>query len=434
METKIEKMDFKTKLVTGFNEFKKSLDSEYVDKARIEAMEVFNTLGFPARKDEEYRYTNIFPITNKNFEISLNKEIGQDDINKFLIKGLDSNLVVIVNGHYNKALSKIKSSEEEIFVSDINESLNKESVKNNFLKVADYRNDSFIALNTAYFTGGVFIEIKKELKLPITILNICGSPEIEVMSQSRIFIYANKKSSADIIEISETINDNYAFSNTVVEIVADEDSNISHLKIQNDGEKSYSFTHTSVIQKTSSVYDSYLASWGGNIIRNNLTSSLVGKHSECILRGIYFIDGKRLIDNHTKVEHTVPECHSNELYKGIITDEGWGVFNGKIIVDKNAQKTNAYQSNKNILLSDKAVINAKPQLEIYADDVKCSHGATTGQLNQEELFYLRSRGISMEEAKKLLLYAFLDGVLTEYKVGVVRDYLEEKLHEKLEDA
>jgi Fe-S cluster assembly protein SufD len=184
----------------------------------------------------------------------------------------------------------------------------------------------------------------------------------------------------------------------------------------------------------SSVFDSYVASWGGNITRNNLTAYMNGVHSECILRGLYYISGKSLIDNHTTVEHRVPECHSNELYKGIINDSGWGVFNGKIIVDKDAQKTNAYQSNKNILLSDDAVINAKPQLEINADDVKCSHGATTGQIDPEELFYLRSRGISLDEAKRLLLFAFLDGIITEYKNETVREYLEKKLHKKLDNG
>ncbi len=434
METNTVKTDLKSRLVLGFDDFKKNLNgyssSEY-NKVRNDALNRFDTLGFPTKHFEEYRYTNIYPVTTKDFEISYKQDIGEKTLGKYLIKGFESNLLVLVNGHYNESLSKILSPSDEIEISDIRDAIKNESINNNFLKIADYSNDPFIALNTAYFTGGIYINIKGDVKLPVMILNLCGDKDKEVLSQPRIFITANENTHADIIEKSETLCDNYVFSNTVTEIFSGKNSVLTHLRIQNDGTKAYTLSHTSVEQEESSVYDSYAASWGGSILRNNLTAYLNGKHSECILRGLYYIDGKSLIDNHTTVEHKVPECHSNELYKGIITDNGWGVFNGKIIVDKDAQKTNAYQSNKNILLSDTATINAKPQLEIYADDVKCSHGATTGQIDPEELFYLRSRGISLDTAKKMLQFAFLDGILTEYKDEKVRDYLEKILHKKL---
>ena len=436
MDINTEKTDLKSKLVLGFDDFRKSSDGfggEF-NKIRNDAINIFDSVGFPNRHSEEYRYTNIFPVTTKNFEISDIKDINEKTLGKFLIKGVKANLIVLVNGNYNNELSAVISPESEIEISDLRSAIKSGKTDRYFLKTADYSADPFVALNTAYFTDGIYINIKGDVEFPVMILNLCGNKNSEVLSQPRIFIHADECAHADIIEASGTLCDNYVFSNTVTEIRQEKNSVITHLKIQDDCDKAYVFSHTWIDLRESSVYDSYVASWGGNITRNNLTAYMNGVHSECILRGLYYISGKSLIDNHTTVEHRVPECLSNELYKGIINDNGWGVFNGKIIVDKDAQKTNAYQSNKNILLSDDAVINAKPQLEINADDVKCSHGATTGQIDPEELFYLRSRGISLEEAKRLLLFAFLDGIITEYKNGTVREYLEKKLHKKLDNG
>ena len=221
------------------------------------------------------------------------------------------------------------------------------------------------------------------------------------------------------------------FSNTVTEIFLGENAELHHNKIQNEGAEAYHIGTTQVEQKNYSRFYSTVVSWGGSLLRNNLNSVLNGEGIDCYFRGFYLVRGKQLIDNHTLADHAKPNSHSNELYKGLLDEEGTGVFNGKIMVRQDAQKTNAYQTNTNILLSNEATINSKPQLEIFADDVKCSHGATTGQINPDEVFYLRSRGISETEAKKLLLSAFAHEIIDEVANEELKKLLIKTLDEKL---
>jgi Fe-S cluster assembly protein SufD len=213
----------------------------------------------------------------------------------------------------------------------------------------------------------------------------------------------------------------------------DENSNVQYYKIQNEETNAYHVGTTQIFQERSSIFTSVTLSWGGSVIRNNLNSYLNGEGIECNYKGLYFLTGKQHVDNHTLADHANPNCHSNELYKGILADESDGVFNGKIMVRQDAQKTNAYQMNKNILLSNKASVNSKPQLEIYADDVKCSHGATTGQIDKEQLFYLKARGIGEKEGKKLLIFAFANEIIEDIDIPELKDYLVNKLNEKLEN-
>lgn len=429
-----EKTNLENILIKELEEKTYSGYQDEITGIRKDAINYFIQKGFPTRKDEEWRYTNISPLLKRNYQLQTGgEELKEKDIKKFLIKGLDVNLIVIVNGKYSESLSRIKT-EEKFYVNSLKKSFDnqKEPVLKYFSKSTDNLNDSFTALNTAFADDGVFIHIPKNtvVEKPFLILNITGSKSSEILANTRNIIITEANSQATVIDLYHNFENNYSFSNALTEVFVKENSVVKYYKIQNDGEKSHSInTVRSRIEK-SAEFDTFIISWGGEILRNNLNSILEGEGAECIMKGIYLSTGNNLIDNHTLVDHAVPNCHSNQTYKGILGGNAFGVFNGKILVRKDAQKTNAYQSNKNILISNTASINAKPQLEIFADDVKCSHGATTGQLNPEELFYLRSRGIEKTEAQKLLLNAFLDELILEIAIVPLKIYLEKLLNEK----
>lgn len=435
------KIDLKNKLLQDFSAFEKSLNGDInsgFHKIRKDAINAFDELGFPTRKIEEWRFTHVnqlvkYPyLTHGFFE---NIKIKKTGLKKFLIPKLEANLLVLVNGIFDNELSDIKEDIPGGFIGSLKDALaSRYGELNNIIgKIADYKKDAFAALNTAFSNDGVYISIPENSKLnyPVLILHLTGSDKEEILSQPRVIINAGKFSSSAVIEISSTAGKKVSFLNSVTEIFLDENSKVSHYKIQNDSNYSFNIGTTQVVQNEKSIFESYVISWGGELIRNNFNTLFNGKDSECYMNGVYLSKGNQLIDNHTLADHAVPECYSNELYKGIIDDNAGAVFNGKILVRKDAQKTNAYQSNKNILLSEKADINSIPQLEIFADDVKCSHGATTGQLNPDELFYLKARGIKTEQAKIILLYAFLEEVIMNINIAPLKTYLEKMLEEKL---
>ena len=431
-----EKTNFADNLIKEFEDKINSGNGNEITGLREEAIDYFRRKGFPTRKDEEWRYTNISPLLKRNYILQTGgEELNKNGIKKFLIKGLDANLIVIINGKYSELLSEIKDN-GKFYVNSLKKSFTdrKELVLKHFSKSTGSIDDSFTALNIAFTDDGVFIHIPKNtvVEKPFLILNLTGSESSEILANTRNIIIAEPNSKATVIDLYHNFGNNYSFSNAVTEVFVKENSVVKYYKIQNDGEKSHTInTVRSRIEK-SAEFDTFIISWGGEILRNNLNSILEGEGAECIMKGIYLSTGNNLIDNHTLVDHAVPHCHSNQTYKGILGGNAYGVFNGKILVRKDAQKTNAYQSNKNVLISDTASINAKPQLEIFADDVKCSHGATTGQLNPEELFYLRSRGIEKREAQKLLLNAFLDELILEIDIEPLKIYLEKLLNEKFD--
>ena len=431
--------NLKEKILEEYKNIEKTFPGAYSELHHIRdnAKEYFKTFGFPNKKMEDWRFTNIKSIVNNDFEFVKDKQkIEKNVLKNFLIPKLKTNLIVLINGEYSEEQSKIISENKNLFIGNLRDAINnkKDFVEKYFAKCADYKADGFTALNTAMAADGAFIHIPSDcgLKEPIMILNILDSRKSNVIGQPRNLIIAEKNSKAHIIEEYYSIGENDSFSNVVTEIYTDENSNIQYYKIQNEELNSFHVGTTQVFQEKNSVFSSVTISWGGSVIRNNLNSYLNGENIECNFKGLYYITGKQHIDNHTLADHATANCHSNEFYKGIIDDEADGVFNGKIMVRKDAQKTNAYQMNKNILLSNDAVINSKPQLEIYADDVKCSHGATTGQIDKEQLFYLKARGIGEKEGKKLLLYAFANEIIEDIQIEELKVYLEEKLSSKLE--
>ena len=282
-------------------------------------------------------------------------------------------------------------------------------------------------------SDGILVYVSKNavIEKPVMIINYMEESEKEILANHRNLIVIERGGKADVSEVYYASGKHASFSNTVTEIFLEENAELHHNKVQNEGTAAYHVGTTQVEQKNSSRFYSTVISWGGSLLRNNLNSVLNGEGIDCYFRGLYIVKGKQLIDNHTLADHAKPNSHSNELYKGLLDEEGTGVFNGKIMVRPNAQKTNAYQTNNNILLTDGATINSKPQLEIFADDVKCSHGATTGQINPDEVFYLRARGIPEAKAKMLLLSAYAHEIIDEVANEELRKLLGRILVKKL---
>jgi Fe-S cluster assembly protein SufD len=299
---------------------------------------------------------------------------------------------------------------------------------------SDYLKDGINALNTAFVHGGVFIYVGKgkTLEHPIYLYNITDARTGNIFSQPRSLVYLAGNANAQIVETFNTIGTGESFTNGVMEIVVEQDAMLEHYKIQNDASHANQVSTTHIRQIGKSYVHTVTISLNGGIVRNNLNVVLEAEHCETHLYGLYFIGGDTHVDNHTLVDNVTPHSFSNEFYKGIIDDNATGIFNGKIMVQRLAQKTNAYQSNKNILLSDGASVNTKPQLEIFADDVKCSHGCTVGQLDEEGMFYLRSRGIREEKARALLVHAFAMDVLEHIKPAAIRSYVDHLISERLE--
>ncbi len=435
-----ENIDLKIKLLEDFEKFESGLNGEtknYFHKIRQDAIATFEELGFPVKKLEEWKYTNITPILKHDFKTVIetaSSKLSEADIKDYLFQE-NVNILVFVNGQFDEKLSKIITKTEGVFIGSLLKGrvILSEVVEKHFSKYADYKNQSLTALNTAFAKDGAFIYVKKNTAVdePVYILNISDSRDESYLSQPRNLYIAEEGASVKIVEDYYSIGNKHSFTNAVTEIYCGANSNLERFKIQSEGEHAFNINTTQVMQEKDSKFSDTTISWGGAITRNNLNAVFNGTNTECHFYGLYLLNGKQHVDNHTLADHAMPNCFSNELYKGIIDDKATGVFNGKIMVREDAQKTNAYQSNGNILLSEDATIYSKPQLEIFADDVKCSHGATTGQLNKEEMFYLRARGIGKEEARILLLNAFAGDVIDSVKIDSLREKLRSTLSKKL---
>lgn len=436
-----ENIDLKIQLLEDFKNLELSLNGEsknYFHKIRQDAISTFEELGFPVMKLEEWKYTNINPVLKHDFKTSYHftdSKLIKNDIKDFLFDEGKVNLLVFVNGQFDEKLSNIISNSEQVFIGSFLDGRVKLSdvVEKHFSKYANYKNQSLTALNTAFAKDGAFIYVKQNTEViePVHILNISDARDESYLSQPRNLYVVEEGASVKIVEDYYSLGDKHSFTNAVTEIYCAANSSLERYKIQNDNDKAYHIGTTQVMQEKDSRFSDTTISWGGAITRNNLNSVFNGSNTECHFYGLYLLTGKQHVDNHTLADHAMPHCYSNELYKGIIDDKATGVFNGKIMVRADAQKTNAYQSNGNILLSEEATIYSKPQLEIFADDVKCSHGATTGQLNEEEMFYLQSRGIGSDEARILLLNAFAGDVIDTVKIDSLRGKLLLMLEEKL---
>jgi Fe-S cluster assembly protein SufD len=404
------------------------------DALRADALGVFEALGLPYPKHEEYKYTPITRALEKNFTFSpAPAPTPLAEINRFFIPGVEGSRIVFVNGIFSKEHSSINTS--DVRIQNLEEALQEknEDAVNNFGKFIDYKSDALAAWNRAGWTDGVLISIPKNkvVEKPIFIYNIVNASAGEVISVVRNLFVLGASSEVTIIEKFDSIGSANHFTNYANEISVCENAGLNFYSIQNDEGNRYQFNLTQIYQKQSSRVNTFTFTLKGKLLRNNLQLSLDGEGIESHMYGLYLLDGDTHADNHTVVDHKQPNSFSNELYKGVMDANSRGVFNGKIFVRPNAQKTNAFQANRNILLTDKATVNTKPQLEIWADDVKCSHGCTSGQIDEEALFYLQSRGIGKDTARAMMLYAFAGELLDHVSHPVMKEYLDGLISERL---
>ena len=429
--------ELKDKLIADFYANEARINGEgktAFHQTRKAALQSFEHLGFPTIKHEEWKYSNVKELIKQQFEFGAKTDFGQNEVNELSIPDLEGNILYFVNGVYNPELSALISPKDSFLIMSFGEAIKNSPalLEKHFASYAKYDSEGFIALNTAFAADGVVIEVpaNKVVEEPIILRFISDSRLQNAGSQPRNLIVMGKNAEAKVTESFRTIGEFASFTNIVTEIVLDENANLQYYKVQNDSDKSYHIGTTQVSQNRNSHFYGVTVTLDGGFVRNNL-NIVLGEHCEAFMYGLYFPNGNQHIDNHTLADHAMPNSYSNELYKGILKDKATGVFNGKIFVREDAQKTNAYQSCRNVVLSDEASMNTKPQLEIYADDVKCSHGTTTGKLNEEALFYMRSRGIPKAEAMTLLMYAFCEDVISQIKIEPIRNYLSGLIAKKL---
>jgi len=435
MDTQIQNISLKDKFLGFFHE---DGGPKFIDTIRREALHRFEELGFPTLKHEDWKYTSLAGLLKMDWqEYPENdySEIKQVDIQHFLVPGLCCDYLIFVNGKYVKHLSKVHENTNGVIIESFADAQNLDNdiIEKHFSKYAHYQNNAFVALNTALAFDGAFVYLPKGVQHTHTIqlVNITGYGQAECFSNTRNLIIIEEGAKAEIVENTISFSALASFNTIVSELVVSKKAQLNYYKSQSENESAYQVNFTQIDQEKDSLCNTYTSCLGGKFLRNDLNFLLNDSHCESHMFGLYIGNKQQLIDNHTFVDHANPDCFSNEFYKGIIANQAVAVFNGKIIVRPDAQKTNAYQSNKNILLSDEGRINTKPQLEIFADDVKCSHGATTGQLDDEALFYLRSRGIGEEKARAMLTLAFAEDVLENIKQPEIKVWIEEQVEAKL---
>src|SRR5258706_4962639 len=426
----ISDIDLSEKIVRAFED---TPDRKNVQ--RMDAMGHFQKLGLPGSKTEEYRYAPITRALEKNFNFELVNPVASNikSIDQFLIPDLEANVIVFINGIYSTGFSKIISPENEIQITDLRKAVNQEEAPLYFEKYLKTSLDPFSALNTALWQDGVFIQIPAKTKVgkPVLVLHLNDAQSETSISHTRLLVVMEEGSELMLMERSASMGNHAIFHTFAEEIVVKENASLDYVKIQHDEGKLHQVAITQIHQSDNSKVNTFTLTMNGSLIRNNFNIAIDGAHCESHFYGLYLLNENTLADNHTVVDHLKQNSYSIELYKGVMDGNAKGVFNGKIFVRPHAQKTNAFQSNRNILLTDTATINTKPQLEIWADDVKCSHGCTSGQLDEEALFYLRSRGISLNEAKAMLLYAFAVETLQPIKNQALKNYLDSLISKRL---
>ena len=411
-------------------------DSGVLAPIEKQAFENFNKLGIPTSKHEEWKYTRIASVFNREFTIAPAQPLSVADIDAVRLPGHEeANELVFVNGVFVDAYSTIRSSALELqTLQSAVENGHRDFIEANLGHSGKYIRDGIYALNTAFVQQGLFIHVKrgKIVEHPVYIYNITDARTANVLAQPRTLVHVAENAQVQFVETYVTIGNEESFTNQVMEAVVEKGALVEYYKIQNDSPKTSQVSTTHFRQVGKSSVHAVTITLNGGIIRNNLNIAMGAERSDAHLHGLYFLRGNTHTDNHTVVDNIQPHCESNELYKGIVGDHATAVFNGKIFVQPLAQKTNAFQSNKNILLSGEATVNTKPQLEIFADDVKCSHGCTVGQLDEEAMFYLQSRGISEGTARSLLVHAFAIDILEHIKPVQIRNYVDQLISDRLE--
>ncbi|MFB6278904.1 MAG: Fe-S cluster assembly protein SufD [Salinibacter sp.] len=407
-----------------------------IAQQREDAIERFAELGIPDNNLEAWKYTNISKIIDRPYTLPLAPEppsVDPSDIAPFLIDDLDAHRVVLVNGRVDESLSDIGELPPGVVVSSLAQAGadHPNVVEEHYGQYADAEDEALTALNTAFVQDGAFVYVPSGtiVEKPIFFLHVTAGQE-DLFLQPRHLFVVEDGAIARIIETQHSLTDAHTFTNTVGEAFVGERANLEHYLVQDEGPTASQVHTRAGQQKDDSVYTTDTVTFSGEVIRNNATIEADGSFCESNLYGLCIGKDDMHVDNHTRMNHVQPDCNSNELYKHVLNDESTAVFNGKVFVSRGSQRIDAYQQNDTIVLTDEANIYTKPELEIYADDVVCSHGATTGQVNEEGVFYLRSRGLSERRARILMLQAFTDEVLSEFKIDALRDYITDKIRRR----
>lgn len=413
-------------VVSTFEERGRTIGSGALSDIRRQAFDHFQRVGFPTVKNEDWKYTNIHRLVNKPYLLDSGTDYTSAGVNLPQIPGLEAYTLVVINGHYNASLSSV-IAEKGVKVSVIQDAFDEPAFQKSFAQHADKTESAFVSLNTALFTSGVFVHLEKNIVLskPIHIVHVTTGDQ-DIFTQTRNLYAIEQNAEVEIIEtFVARDNRSKSLNNNVTEIVLAESAKVQHYYLQKSDALSSYVNHTEVYQEKYSLYNNYNCNFpGASFIRHDINVRLDDENVESHLYGINLTADDQFVDNHTVVDHMKPNCESYEWYKNITQDSSTAVFNGKIFVREDAQKTNAFQQNNNLLLGEKSAVYTKPQLEIFADDVKCSHGCTMGQFDEDALFYLRARGIGEEAARTLLVHAFAFDVTTRFSNDEVREYVE----------
>lgn len=410
-------------------------EPETIRELRRSALSRFADLGFPTSRLEEWRFTNVAPIAKMRFELARDGLNGfkPDQLRPLALEGAWQ--VVFVNGRFAPEFSSLGALPEGVEVRSLADVLESspEKVEPHLGRYARFEDHAFVALNTAFMGDGAFVRVApgRVIEKPIHLIFVSTAAADASVAHIRNLIVVEENSQAAVVERYVGLGDAVYLTNAVSEVVAGANTVIDHYKLQQESVEAFHIATLQYHQGGSSNVRSHNVALGAGLSRNDVNAVLDGEGGDCLLNGFYLGTDRQHIDNHTRIYHVKPHCTSLEIYKGILNDHARGVFNGRIIVDKEAQKTNAIQTNRNLLLSDDSLVNSNPQLEIYADDVKCTHGSTIGQLDEESMFYLRSRGLSYEAARALLISAFAGEVFDQMKIDAIRAALSDTLSERL---
>jgi Fe-S cluster assembly protein SufD len=441
METAIENISSKEQMIKLFEENQAVIfqnDPAGIIARRKEAIDTFRSQGFPHSKTENWRNTDLKQTLaasyNYYFEPTFKDEIDLKQIFQCNIPHLQTDMVTQLNGWFVSENGAIKENNDGVVVGSMAAACEAypDLVNKHYGKYADDKKSGFISLNNAFATDGVFIWVPDnvEVSMPLQMVNIIKHDK-NIFVQNHNLIILGKNSKLQLVQCDDSVDQQRSLVNTVTEVFVDANSSLDHYKLQNKNNNSTLINTVFFNLERDTRLTTNAVTLNGGLIRNEHYVKLNGENCEANVMGVYLVDKTQHVDNQVFIDHAYPNCYSNELFKGILDDSARAVFNGHVLVRRDAQKTNAYQNNKNILLTDKAVVNSMPFLEIYADDVKCSHGATVGQLDENAMFYLRSRGISVENARLLLLYAFAAEVINHIKIEPLKIRIDDMIKKRL---
>lgn len=440
MSVLTQKADLSLKYIARYNEVKDVLfqsSPDLLNAPRKKAFQDFVQQGIPTRKNENYKYTNLHPQFTPDFDFILHKEETDADLNEVFrcdVPQLNTHLTLTYNGWFYNGNTGAGNLPAGVILDSLEKVARNhpELVQDYYSKLADTSEDPLVALNTAFAKDGYFLYVPKNTRLdkPIQLINLLKAADSSMVNQRNVIVI-DEGASAQVVICDHTLNLKQYLSNTVTEIFVDKNGRFEYYTLQNQHNNTTSLNSIYVQQEKNSTAETHTMSLHGGLIRNNLKFILNGENADAHMYGMAFLDRSQHVDNFTKVEHAKPHCQSNQVYKNVLDDQSTGAFSGQIHVVRDAQKTNAFQRNNNLLLTDKAAMHTKPQLIIDADDVKCSHGATVGQIDEEAIFYLRTRGIEEGKARMMMMNAFAHEVVEQIKIEALRNRIDELIEKRL---